>query len=100
MSIENESAEIQYGDTPSRVNEWLAEKLEENKQKVYVAKGWCKRCGICISFCPVKALERDGEGYPYVLNDLCISCGTCELLCPDYAIIVSRLKKKGVGTGN
>jgi len=94
MSACKENDEIQYGDTPSHVLEWFNRKLSENKQKVYVARGWCKRCGICVAFCPVKALDRDEEGVPYVLNDICISCGTCEIMCPDHAIIVSELKAK------
>lgn len=92
--MNGEAEEIQYGDTPSRVREWFAEKLEENEHKVYVARGWCKRCGICIAFCPVKALDRDSEGVPFVYDDTCISCGTCEIMCPDFAIVVSRLKEK------
>jgi len=86
--------EIEYGDSPSKVKEWFEARIEENKSKVYVAKGWCKRCGVCIAFCPVKALDRDSDGVPVVFEDSCISCGTCELMCPDFAIVVSGLKTK------
>ncbi|MCE1247621.1 MAG: 4Fe-4S binding protein [Firmicutes bacterium] len=86
--------EIEYGDSPSKVIEWFNARLEEGTSKVYVARGWCKRCGICVTFCPVKALDRDSDGVPVVFEDACISCGTCEIMCPDYAIVVSGLKAK------
>ena len=86
--------EIEFGEKPAVVLEWLKERLEENENKVVLIKGWCKRCSLCISFCPVKALDKDSEGYPVVINDKCISCGNCELICPDYAIVVSELKQK------
>lgn len=93
--VENkETTEIEYGEKPSVVLEWLKERLEEDKDKVILIKGWCKRCGLCMSFCPVKALDKDSEGYPVIVNDICISCGNCELLCPDYALVVSDLQQK------
>jgi Fe-S-cluster-containing hydrogenase component 2 len=47
-----------------------------------------------MSSCPVKALEKDREGYPVVDNSRCTSCGTCEIMCPDFAIIVCGLKDR------
>ncbi len=53
---------------------------------------WCKGCGICVAFCPKKALS--------ILNDKavcdgdkCIACGMCELYCPDLAISVDTSKR-------
>lgn len=55
--------------------------------KVY--KNWCKRCGICVAFCPKKALEADQNGYPFLKNDQsCNGCSLCELRCPDFALVV------------
>ncbi len=89
--------EVRYGDSPSFVQAWIEEQVKTTEDKVVVSKGWCKRCGICIAFCPTKALTRDRMGYPLVDNDKCISCGTCEVMCPDFAIVVTHLNKKRMG---
>jgi 2-oxoglutarate ferredoxin oxidoreductase subunit delta len=85
---------IKFGDSPEKVMCWVKGHLEECQQKLVIAKGWCKRCDTCITFCPVKALDHDEEKYPKVDNHKCISCGTCEILCPDFAIFVTGLKDK------
>ena len=57
--------------------------------KVY--KDWCKRCGICVEFCPKSVLVQDESGLPIVKNpDECIGCGLCEIRCPDFAIEVKN----------
>lgn len=94
MSKPDIETEVKFGDSAEKVLNWIAEKLETTDDKIILARGWCKRCGICIAFCPVKALDRDNEGCPVVDNDKCISCGTCELMCPDYALTVTGLKSK------
>jgi len=54
-----------------------------------IYEAWCKRCGICVAFCPKGVLERDDKGYPYPANpDACTGCKWCELRCPDFAIAV------------
>ncbi|RLF14456.1 MAG: 2-ketoglutarate ferredoxin oxidoreductase subunit delta [Thermoprotei archaeon] len=50
----------------------------------------CKRCGICVEFCPSKALqppEVEGEP-PKTVDERCLKCRLCELLCPDFAIAI------------
>ncbi len=60
---------------------------------VKVYKGWCKRCGICVAFCPRQALETDKDGYPSLKDPRgCDGCGLCELMCPDFAIVVENAK--------
>ena len=88
------SNEVTFGDPPEKALSWLEDHLQDPGDKIQVISGWCKRCGICVSFCPVKALTRDKEGFPRVDNKKCISCGTCEIMCPDFAIVVSNLKEK------
>ena len=62
--------------------------------KVDIYRGWCKKCGICISFCPEHVLEEDEEGFPALVDsEKCTSCGWCELRCPDFAIAVSNDEK-------
>ena len=57
--------------------------------KAYVDPERCKSCGLCIAYCPKKALEMTDEinshGYKHVrvLEDVCIGCGTCNTVCPD-----------------
>jgi len=58
-----------------------------NKNPVYIYYDWCKRCGICASFCPTGALGRRPDGSPYVPHpEKCVHCEMCDRLCPDFAI--------------
>ncbi len=61
---------------------------EDKELKLKFIYEWCKRCGICIEFCPVKAIDEKPDGSPY-LDDpgKCVLCGTCWLMCPDMAIV-------------
>ncbi len=57
---------------------------------------WCKKCGICIAFCPRKALGLGAKGLPQLTNpSACTQCRLCELLCPDFAIMVTPRKRQG-----
>ena len=61
------------------------------KSQVEIYKGWCKRCGICVAFCPNEALDTSEDGYPFINDpDKCTACGLCEIRCPDFAIVVSK----------
>jgi len=56
---------------------------------VKIYKNWCKRCGICIAFCPKKVLKVEQDDYPFLKdNQSCNGCSLCELRCPDFAIVV------------
>jgi len=68
--------------------------------KIEIYKDLCKECGICISFCPHKVLDRSEEinsrGFhpPKVVSeDRCTECKLCELLCPDFAIAIKSSKQ-------
>lgn len=55
--------------------------------QVKISEDWCKKCGICIAFCPKKVLGNDEIGRVLVVEpDHCIACKICERLCPDFAI--------------
>lgn len=60
---------------------------ERQTLKVSVNTAWCKACGICIEFCPKKALgQNDDDKAVWKHPDKCIRCGLCEQRCPDFAI--------------
>jgi len=65
--------------------------------EILVNQDWCKRCGICVAFCPKNVFSADEFGRVSVEHlDACISCEICERLCPDLAITL--LPREGEGT--
>lgn len=59
--------------------------------------GDCTDCGLCVTLCPVDAIERQepgasaGEEYRYAtLEDRCINCSICTSLCPTGAWSVGK----------
>lgn len=57
-------------------------------------RGWCKKCGICVAFCPRQVLAADEDGYPVVKDvDRCTACNLCVDRCPDFAITVFSDRK-------
>ncbi len=62
----------------------------------------CKGCGLCLAFCPTRAVGMD-EGlnrmgyHPAVLLDeaACTSCAACAWVCPDLAVEVYVPVKAG-----
>ncbi|MCD4827809.1 MAG: 4Fe-4S binding protein [Candidatus Cloacimonetes bacterium] len=64
-----------------------------NKEPVFIYHQWCKRCGICSTFCPTGTLGRNPDGSPFVEHpEKCIHCMTCDRLCPDFAITGAKRK--------
>lgn len=61
----------------------------EQTAKVEVNAQWCKRCGICIAFCPRGVFVADDYGLPIVkYPENCIKCMLCVVRCPDFAVEV------------
>jgi len=61
---------------------------------VVVFAKWCKGCGICVEFCPTKALAVGRDDRPVLADaDRCTSCGMCEIRCPDFGITVTHRKR-------
>lgn len=58
----------------------------------------CKGCGLCVTACPKKILELDGnslnkKGYhpaKITNQDACIACAMCATMCPDVVITVEK----------
>ena len=44
-------------------------------------KNLCCGCGLCVSICPVNAIDYTGDNFE-IDDDLCISCGLCYSACP------------------
>ncbi|MBW1645600.1 MAG: 4Fe-4S binding protein [Deltaproteobacteria bacterium] len=58
---------------------------------ITVFQAWCKRCGICVAFCPQQVLAMDENRQVYAKQpEKCIACHMCELRCPDFAITVQE----------
>jgi ferredoxin len=81
---------IKQDDTPLKMQVEVNEVKYEGDYRtapVFIFHDWCKKCGICVAFCPTKALGRKIDGSPYVqYPEKCIHCETCDRLCPDFAI--------------
>lgn len=61
--------------------------------KVTVHEKLCKKCGICIAFCPKGVFEPDDFGLPVIkYPEKCIKCMLCVLRCPDFAVEVEGEK--------
>lgn len=55
---------------------------------------WCKKCGICIAFCPRKVLAKGQKDYPELTDaERCARCKLCELMCPDFAVTVAERQR-------
>lgn len=81
--------------TPHWVKTVMKEQLELHEQPLYIYKGWCKRCGICIATCPAKALAWGEDGAPAVDPEKCLRCKMCEYRCPELAITILQERKRG-----
>ncbi|WP_422443757.1 4Fe-4S binding protein [Thermoanaerobacterium sp. DL9XJH110] len=63
----------------------------EKRYSISVNKKRCKKCGICVAFCPKKVLEIKINAVPHVVRpEDCIGCNWCYLRCPDIAIFVEK----------
>jgi len=61
-----------------------------NDLPVRINHDWCKKCGICIAFCPRQVLAFGAGDYPELVDaEGCTRCKMCELMCPDFAVVVA-----------
>jgi uncharacterized protein (DUF362 family)/Pyruvate/2-oxoacid:ferredoxin oxidoreductase delta subunit len=50
----------------------------------------CKRCGVCVRSCPVKAISYRQDGMPQIDRSQCIKCMCCHELCPHSAVDIHK----------
>ena len=63
----------------------MAFELEINRK-------WCKKCGLCVNYCPRKVYDADPFNAPIIAQPQhCVGCMQCEVRCPDFAISVERI---------
>lgn len=63
--------------------------------KIIINEKWCKKCSICVAFCPKGVFVADEFGAPLVKNpQVCIKCMLCVVRCPDFAIEVEDAEPK------
>ncbi len=53
----------------------------------------CTGCSSCEEFCPVRAVEVNGEGIAQINPDMCCGCGQCAHHCPDDVIRMNPLER-------
>lgn len=89
MSVEINSSEQPQAVKEQKSNQESTRLAEKFHVTIYDA--WCKKCGICVEFCPKDVLTADALGNPHPTNEeKCIGCTQCVLHCPDFAITVSE----------
>ena len=74
------------GILPSSILKWGGKLI---KLKPVIRNSSCKRCGVCMNSCPVKAIDiRDKE--IKIDYRICIKCLCCYEFCPHKAIYLER----------
>lgn len=68
--------------------------MADNK-KLILKEEYCKECGLCIKFCPDKALKYSADFnskgfHPVNWNGSCSFCGMCYIVCPDFVIEIEE----------
>jgi 2-oxoglutarate ferredoxin oxidoreductase subunit delta len=58
--------------------------------EIQINPEWCKGCGICVQFCPMKVLGLVEGKVQMLLPEGCVKCRQCEMRCPDYAIWLEK----------
>ncbi len=70
----------------------LATKTKTSKYPV-IREDWCKKCNICVAFCPKKVFDAVSGSKPNVARpEDCIACELCVMRCPDFAVTLEEGK--------
>jgi len=72
--------------TASKVATFLGKgRISVSPEVAFLISGRCNLCGICIDYCPTKAIKK-GEKEVVIDSISCVGCGICVPLCPREAI--------------
>jgi heterodisulfide reductase subunit A len=64
--------------------------LEAEGTVSQIDENLCVGCGLCISICPYRAIDKNEKGLAKVNEVLCKGCGTCAASCPKRAITMHQ----------
>ncbi len=67
------------------VNSFIFEHFVKGPARLKLIEKRCTKCHICVRQCPVGAMEKREDGYPFINKDKCIGCYCCDELCPEGA---------------
>ncbi|MDR1875184.1 MAG: 4Fe-4S binding protein [Synergistaceae bacterium] len=63
-----------------------------------IDRRWCKKCGLCVRYCPKNVYDADPLGAPVIARAQdCVGCIQCEARCPDFALTVENTPEKHDG---
>lgn len=55
--------------------------------EITIDADWCKKCGICITFCPTGVYVSDETGEIYIAHpEAYINCGLCVYRRSDFTV--------------
>jgi len=58
-----------------------------DKKHTVLDERLCKRCNICVAFCPKKVYDARSNAAPKVARpEDCVGCELCVMRCPDFAL--------------
>lgn len=60
------------------------------KYQTEINQKLCKRCLLCLSFCPKKVLIFSQNKIKVENQDACLGCRLCEKYCPELAISIEE----------
>lgn len=64
--------------------------MRDEQQKPFhlsINRRLCKKCGLCIAFCPTEVYLPQQDGSPEIAHpEKCIECKMCVIRCPEFAI--------------
>ena len=60
-----------------------------------IDQGRCDGCGLCVTYCPTRAVELHAARPVIVRPQDCAYCGICEDLCPAQAVALTYTISSG-----